>query len=416
MQKKLIILSYENKILSMLYEGNRMSSVHVYDENTTSLVGNIYVGRVSKIMKNLQAAFVDIKSGFPCFLPLNDLKDAILLNREYDGVLKQGDEILVQVEKDAIKTKQPVLTTHLRIAGTYVVCSLEKDLAQNGTLIPNTVLISEGNKCIKVGISSKLKKELKTSILKNLEENGCLDAKSAYPISMIVRTNAGNLSEITPLIKEWNTLKSTLENILDTAAYRNCYSCLYKQNNLIAEELKNYYQQDYDEIVTDCKDIYEVLAGLDLEKPVRFYEDSYSLSKLYSVDTQLKDALRARVWLESGAYLIIEHTEALTVIDVNSGKKTTWTSREDNFAEINYEAAKEIAFQIKLRNISGIILIDFINMETEEDKKHLLAYLRDCVKSDSVKVNVIDMTALGLVEVTRKRISRPLRELFPNYL
>ena len=146
-------------------------------------------------------------------------------------------------------------------------------------------------------------------------------------------------------------------------------------------------------------------------KKVELYEDTrIPLEKLYSVETRLKEALDERVWLKSGAYLVIQQTEALTVIDVNSGKIQKKNPKDDIYHEINKEAAREIALQLRLRNLSGIIVIDFINQNTKEQDSALLSYLSGLVRKDSVKTSVIDMTPLGLVEVTRKKIHKSLRE------
>ena len=146
---------------------------------------------------------------------------------------------------------------------------------------------------------------------------------------------------------------------------------------------------------------------------VRLYQDKmFPLSVLYSIDKKLGVALDSRVWLKSGGYLVIEPTEALTVIDVNSGKYEAGKNPEDAYRKINQEAAREIALQLRLRNLSGIIIVDFINMESVQDNKELLAYLRTLVKSDRVSTTIVDITALGLVEITRKKINKPLREQF----
>jgi ribonuclease G len=137
-----------------------------------------------------------------------------------------------------------------------------------------------------------------------------------------------------------------------------------------------------------------------------------SLSGLYSVEKKLRDALESRVWMRSGAYLVIEPTEALTVIDVNSGKYESEKDANDTYLKINLEAAEEVARQLRLRNLSGIIIVDFINMQLPGDQKELLQYLKKVVSKDRIPTNVVDMTALGLVEITRKKINRPLLEQF----
>ena len=144
---------------------------------------------------------------------------------------------------------------------------------------------------------------------------------------------------------------------------------------------------------------------------MRLYQDSMlSLSALYGIEGKLKPALETRIWLKSGGYLVIEPTEALTVIDVNSGKCEDGKNPEDTYRSINLEAAEEVAFQLRLRNLSGIIIVDFINMQSPGDNAQLLYVLKSLVKRDKVKTTVVDMTPLGLVEITRKKISKPLRE------
>lgn len=161
--------------------------------------------------------------------------------------------------------------------------------------------------------------------------------------------------------------------------------------------------------------MYEALTGgtnLPMKKPVRIYEDEYSLLKLYSLKTKINELLGKNVWLKSGAYLVIEPTEALTVIDVNTGKFIKKASDTDEtFFQVNAEAAKECARQLRLRNISGMVMIDFINMKSAEKREALLQLLRAETIKDEVQTDVIDYTALGLVEVTRKRVGRPLREV-----
>lgn len=425
---KLLFLRYQNKLLSLLVAANKLLSVQVYEENAPSLVGNIYIGKVQSIAANINAAFVEIAEKQLCFLPLADIKAPHMVKGHFRGKLKAGDELVVQVARDAVKTKQPVLTTKISIAGTYLA-------------------VSDGS--AKLGLSNKLSKAKKEQIIDFLMQEGlvneahtCLavcdedvvedrasvkddmtDSTSDMTVSvpmedmgMVVRTNAGTLEDFSLLKKEWILLQNYLYKLLTSAVHRTCFSCLYKSETPYLAELKNLYQNEYEEIITDCKDVYEELCRYQKTNPgslqaVRFYEDAYPLEKLYSVKTLLDGALQSRVWLKSGGYLVIEPTEALTVIDVNTGKCEAGKHSEDTFYKINKEAADEIALQLRLRNLSGIIIVDFINMVSEEKQKELLTHLAALVKKDAVKTSVIDMTPLGLVEITRKRINRPLREL-----
>lgn len=397
--QKLLIVSHEKHLLCLEYTDKRLSGIRIINDTSGSLLGNVYVGRVSKMMANLQACFVDISRDLTGFLPLSNVVNPILANRVYDGTIKQGDVIVVQIEKDAVKTKQPVLKTNISISGLYVLMET-----------------TEGS----IGISNKLDKKCKDDILSYLVENKMINPDKKIldreehnlPFSAIIRTNAGNPANYEALKSEWNYLKDTLKNITEYGLHQSIFTCLYKSSEPIIECLKNYYQECYEEIITDIPEIYEKLQNTEkLKIPVRLYRDEYTLKKLYNVESEIERALQSRIWLKSGAYLILEYTEALTVIDVNSGKKQASKDNQQNFFEINMEAAHEIMFQLKLRNISGMILIDFINMENDAQYLELMNRLRELAKKDSVKTDVIDLTKLGLVEMTRKRIGRPIKEL-----
>lgn len=397
--KKLVIVSYQQKDISVILQDNRLYSLKVYAENDVSLLGNIYIGKVQNIARNIQAAFVEVGDKKLCFLPLSDTKYAYVRNRKTDGSLRFGDEILVQVEKDAVKTKQPVVTTKISLSGKYLVLSM-------GSL--------------RTGFSKKLPKEKKEAVLEYLISCGILTEDGNCTLAgcgIVVRTNAENLSpeEFGQLEEEYRSLCKLFQTILGRAEHSTCFTQLSEKKVPVAEDVKNFYEKDYDEIITDIPRVYEALTGgtnLPMKKPVRIYEDEYSLLKLYSLKTKINELLGKNVWLKSGAYLVIEPTEALTVIDVNTGKFIKKASDTDEtFFQVNAEAAKECARQLRLRNISGMVMIDFINMKSAEKREALLQLLRAETIKDEVQTDVIDYTALGLVEVTRKRIDRPLREV-----
>lgn len=425
---KLLFIRYQSKLLSLLIAANKLLAVQVYKENAPSLVGNIYVGKVQSIAENINAAFVEIAEKQLCFLPLADVKAPHMVKGHFQGKLKAGDELVVQVARDAVKTKQPVLTTQISIAGTYLAVSdgstklgLSNKLnkAKKGQIVDFLMqegLLDESHTCLAAYAGDVV---LESASMTNDMTDGTLYANVPVPMEhmgMVVRTNAGALEDLSLLKKEWLSLQNLLYTLLTSAVHRTCFSCLYKSETPYLADLKNLYQNEYEEIITDCKDVYEELcryqkANQGSLPAVRFYEDAYPLEKLYSVKTLLDGALQSRVWLKSGGYLVIEPTEALTVIDVNTGKCETGKYSEDTFYKINKEAADEIALQLRLRNLSGIIIVDFINMVSEERQKELLTHLTALVKKDAVKTSVIDMTPLGLVEITRKRINRPLKDL-----
>ncbi len=374
-------------LCSFLLVDGKLTEVHM-EQGKPSLLGNIYVGKVKNVLKNIEAAFVEIAGGRTCFLPLSEAASPILTNRVYDGRLLAGDEILVQVKKDAVKTKDPVLTAKLSVTGRYAALAID------------------GGQGIRY--SHKLTAEERAAAKDSLA--GILVPKG---MTLVVRTEFGALSDSSVLAEETEILIKRAEKLLTIGKTRTVYS-------LISEECPGYFRHLQqcspapDKIITDELSIYTALQN-DLHpaegQEVVFYEDEkISLSRLYGLGAKLEEALSKKVWLKSGGYLVIEPTEALTVIDVNSGKFTGKKKTEETFALINEEAAWETARQLRLRNLSGIILVDFINQEGREAKQHLLSVLRCACSQDPVPVQVVDMTALGLVEITRKKVERPLLE------
>lgn len=391
MNNKLIITKRNQQIISCLLEDNKASYIHCYTD-ATSIVGNIYIGKVQTIVKNIEAAFIEIENGFPCYLPLSDCKNPILCNREYQGKLVQGDEILIQVIRDRIKTKEPVVTTNLSFSGRYSV-------------------ISTGN--THIGYSKNLSKEeknkLKVMITPYMNKN----------FGYIMRTNATNVlngkEEI--LIEEIQNLTEKSNYILSIAKTRTVFSCLYETLPEYILEVRDIKINTLNTILTDDPTLYQQLELfmkkqlLIKETTLTLYNDStYSLHKLIELEKIIANAITKKIWLKSGGYLVIEPTEALTVVDVNTGKYTSKKSLKETFYKINIEAAKETARQMKLRNLSGIIIVDFINMEDSNNNQQLLEILREECSKDAIKTVVVDITPLGLVEITRKRIHPPLEE------
>ncbi len=218
-------------------------------------------------------------------------------------------------------------------------------------------------------------------------------------------------------MEEFHRLCGELKQLVEQAGYRTCFSCLKQSPPEYLNVLKNSYYAGLNEIVTDIPEIYEDILGrmgeiLDREGiSVRLYEDPMlPLGALYNLDRQIIRGLDTKVWLKSGGYLIIEPTEALTVIDVNTGKSVTKKKPQEHFLKLNKEAAAEIALQLRLRNISGIIIIDFIDLKRKEDRAELMKTLAEAVGKDPVPVQVVDMTPLNLVELTRKKVSKSLKE------
>lgn len=396
-QNKLIITTCFEKKIAALMENNRLTGLYVLEQGNISKVGAVYIGKVKNVVKNINACFVEIENGELCFLSLKEAEVAYILNRPMDGRILQEDEILVQVQRDAIKSKQAGLTTKINLSTEHFAFSL-------------------GN--TKLGISSKLNKDTKESMKVLLKEHNIIDAKDFLfqeggmpPYGMVLRTASAKLLEELGAVEFINELKTVQKQFIDLvsqAKFRTCFSCLLPPPSIYSKALYYMGKSVFDEVITDDKSAFDELSGI---ADMRFYEDSMiTLPKLYSLETKIKEALLPNVWLKSGAGLVIEQTETLNVIDVNSGKFDKKTVSEDTLLRINKEAAKEIALQIRLRNLTGIIIVDFINMKSKEDEEKLLQELRYHIAMDHVPTQVVDMTPLGLVEITRQKEHKSLKE------
>lgn len=397
---KILILKLYNKLLCLLLNGTHIISAHAQNEKAIS-IGDIYIGKVQNISRNINAAFVDLGNKYLTFLPLAEAKAALVLNRNLDGTLKSGDEILVQITKEPMKTKLAGVTTRISLSGRYVVAGTRTPGQKSAGPLPDCVSKETAHTNGNVQVSSKLNKKQQQRF-RSLE--ALQELSREYQI--IVRTNAGTLTEEGPLLEEVMQLTEKLKHLLAIADKRTCYSCLYRSKPDYITFIQNTYRTEYEEVVTDLPDIYEILResfqGTDI--PIRFYEDSLlPLHKLYSVEMRIKELLDTKVWLKSGGYLVIEPTEALISIDVNTGKCETGKNAEETFLKINLEAAEMIALQLRARNLSGIILVDFINMKHKEHEQQLIESMRKLLKRDPVTANVVDLTELGLMELTRKK-------------
>ncbi|MEE1315314.1 MAG: ribonuclease E/G [Faecalimonas sp.] len=393
MNRKLVITKLDNHILTSILEDEEVVELHCSKtgEEKTTMLGNIYVGKVKNIVSNIGAAFIEIADGKECYYAIEENKTPIFTHKIGKKPLCIGDELLVQVSKEAVKTKVPTVSSKLELSGKYAV-------------------LTSGD--TRIGASGKLPKaerERLIQIAKKFEN-------ASYGI--IVRTNAKDVSEEV-LCAEISALVAEYEAILIAGKTRVCYSCLKAAPKPYLAELKNVYQDGLTEIVVEDLEIHkEVKDFLEMNQPediqkLRLYKDALlPLHKLYCIEKQVEDALKECVWMKSGAYLVIQHTEALTVIDVNTGKSIDKKRQESVYFKIDMEAAKEVAKQIRLRNLSGIILIDFINLSDSARTEELLAYLERELSKDPIATTLVDMTKLQLVEVTRKKIRKPFYEAF----
>lgn len=376
-------------IATALYQDKKILELHLEPDGQQSILGNIYVGRVKNIVKNLNAAFIEIAPGIPCYYPLEELKQPLYVKKINSPRLVQGDELVVQIAQESSKSKPPKVTTNLNLTGNYLVLTSE-----------NTTL----------GISRKLDEKKRQELKQDLtfEEN------SDYGI--IVRTNAAFASR-QEILKEYQKLKEEFIHLKKTAPCRTTFSCLKESTPEYLHVLQGLNRSLLEKVITDDPELFEKTALYlkhmqpEEKEKLTFYEDNLlSLNKLYHLDIRLKEALQEKVWLKSGGYLIIQPTEALTVVDVNSGKSISGKQAQEHYLKINLEAAEELAHQLRLRNLSGIIIIDFIDMKSPQSQELLMQTLRSAVRSDSVPVQVVDRTKLNLVEITRKKVKKSLAE------
>lgn len=387
--KQFVFTEWNKKKLGILFEDGKAIEIRCYEAD--SILGNVYRARVSNLSPNINAAFVDIKKGESCYLSMDD----------YHGEkLKVGDLVTVQVVRDKIKTKRYAVTTDISLQGDYAVTTL---------FAP-------------VGVSSKItdsarKKELKT-LMQNLliaeqdaqfylAEGNVAEIERIKKLTLggIIRTQAEH-AEDAAITREIEGQARLLYSIMKKSEYATQYTCLYHTEVEYIKDIRRMHALQDVEIVTDIPEVTEAISEIPL------YTDEYTLTLRYSLASLLEKTLSKRAYLKSGAYLVIEPTEAMTVIDVNSGKSIKGKNAEEQFLKINIEAAKEIARQLRLRNISGIVMIDFINMKEESHNHELMKNLAEYVRTDPVRTTVVDMTKLGLVELTRQKGKRALHEVF----
>lgn len=395
--RKVIITSLDGFRVTAEEENGRITGLFLENPDEESLVGKIYVGRVKHIVKNIRAAFVDIGKSVMCYYSLEEWEKYPCFGRE-NQPLREGDELLCQVEKDALKTKAPVVSTKLSLTGEYLVMMSGK----NG-----------------IHFSSRIKSQERKQELGRL----LVSSGSESPYGVIIRTN-GEKAPNEVILAEKERLEGKLRQILSRWQTVKAGSLLYEPDPAFLTEIFNNRLSSLNEIITDDVSVYGVLcrkaADVHEKDPslylpsLRFYEDSYSLSKLYNLEAVLERASKERVWLKSGGYLIIQPTEALVSIDVNTGKYDGKKSLEETFFKTNLEAAEEIALQLKLRNLSGIIIVDFIDMKENSHKEELLEAFRKALDKDSIKTTLLGFTRLNLVELTRKKIRKPLHEIIQN--
>lgn len=360
--------------------------IRVIKEEKRLPVGSIVIGRVKKLMEGINACFVDIGDGNDYFLRLpNDLRKLKFTDLKEHSKVNCEDQILVRVSSEEVKLKAPCVSFKITLGSSYWA-------------------IEEGRG---ISFSSKISSEAKKKI--TLPQN--INAfSSKYHI--IVRTAAGLDSDTTELEKDLERTVARFEDILTKYGLYTCKSVLYRPESSLTVQLNDLIKYGADKLIYDLKEYEDEIReaagrfGISCE----FYEDSLlPLCKLYKLESAIDQTLAKRVYFGQGSFLMIEQCETLCAVDVNSGHRVRGEKEETVFA-INMEAATEIFRQIKLRNISGMILIDFINMTDKGNVSALTGKIKELVKSDDVYCQYVDITGLGLVEITRKRVMMSFSE------
>ncbi len=391
---ELLITMCQGREISAVYNNGKMTSVSLIDTHSSFDIGNIYVGRIDNIVNNINAAFVNISDKMSCYLDLNTDELPLFVKRQSERKICVGDEIVVQLVKEGIKTKAPVVTTAFSIAGKYV------SVVRHGT---------------GVQISKKITGKATREHIKEV-----LSGVSSEDKCVIARTNSVCASD-EEIISEAQKLIERFDDIVKTSAHAGRYTVLYKELPAYLMQLRDTNTFMFDRIVTDIPSVHaEVTEYLKLFPTVsesgtftkaELVPDRDRLNAVYKPDKYMDIIQRRIINLKSGASIIIDQCEALTAIDVNSGKAVSGKrATQATFFDINVEAAKEIAYQLRLRNISGIIIIDFINQTDGDLRSKLLEELKNAIKTDPIQTELVDITKLGLVELTRKKVHKSVIE------
>ncbi len=396
-EKEMLVHVGKTRTQVAILENGSLVEHYVSRKDHTSIAGNIYYGRVQNVLPGMEAAFVDIGTSKNGVLYVGDVQwdEADLdvsVRPKIEEVLSKGDSVMVQVTKDPMGTKGPRLTTQITLPGRFVVLVPESEIQ---------------------GISRRLpddERERLRRLVKRVKPDG---------FGIIVRTAAlgarGDYIE-----REIQQLSQTWYGIYEKALESKPPAVLYEEPDIVIRVFRETFGPDFARVVVDDAESYEsILRALDLYAPdfkdrVELYspEEPLPLFEKYHIIEQLHKGLNRKVWLPSGGHIVIDRTEALTVIDVNTGKNVGKSNLEETVFQNNLEAAEEISRQLRLRDIGGIVIIDFIDMELRRNREQVLQTFRECLARDRTRTQVFDISELGLLEMTRKNVSEGLLEAF----
>lgn len=410
MNKQILISVEEEEIRAAVLEGPILEELYIERKNQARLVGNIYEGKIKSVVSGIQAAFVDIGLEKQGFLYVSDIvppqpdmvemlvesyekvakKSKVSSGASIQEIVKEGQSVLVQVVKEAMGKKGVRLTTHITLPGRYLV------------LMP-----TQSNR----GVSRKIEDAKERERLKSILQ------KMRIPSGMgaIVRTAGRGKDkrqlerDLRFLVKLWDRIKSRAER-LDPPAL------IHQEYDLILKIARDLFTEDVERLIIDSKEEYRRLvqfarlASPYMRPRISFYQERIPLFEKYEIEPQIEKIFQRKVFLKSGGYIVIEPTEGLVAIDVNSGRYTREREQEKTVVRTNEEAAYEIARQLRLRDLGGIIVIDFIDMKSEKDRRRIYKILEEQLSKDKAKTNILSVSALGLVEMSRQRVRESLED------
>jgi len=387
MRKKLLVHRQPAGTSVALLEDGRLAEYY-REKPREDQAGCIYKGRVVNVLPGMRAAFVDIGRQKNAFLYVDDLLDPNLekqptVKPSIDRLVQPGQELLVQVVREASGSKGAKVTTHYTIPGRYLVYMPHADY---------------------VAVSRKIDSDAERSRLKEIGERIRRGGEG-----LIVRTVAGG-ADGAELVRDLEDLRNTWNAIEAMAGQAEAPACVYRDLDMVPRMIRDLFNDQVDELLVDDPEQLDEIRSYvrqfapELLARVRPYREAEPMMVRYGVTDMLEKAFRPKIRLENGAYLIVEQTEALTVIDVNTGKYTGSVDLEQTVYETNLQAAEEIARLIRLRDIGGIIIADFIDMEAEEHREAVRRRMEETVRMDRTKTVVVGWTQLGLLEMTRKKI------------
>lgn len=408
--KKEIIINIEQlETRVAILENGNLDNFHIERKEDHRIVGSVFKGKIQNLEDGLQAAFVDIGLKRNAFIHYWDMipEDAARLERE-EGVRAKsssrkrkrykpgeiakifpiGSEIIVQVTKDAIGTKGPRVTANISIPGRFLV------------MMPGTKM---------KGISRKIDDSKERNRLKKILQR--LPVPNG--IGLIVRT-AGSGTRRTSFTRDARTLFEVWKDIQDKMDNKKAPCCLYSEPGLAERVVRDYLTEDIDRIFIDNQELFEVTRDV-IQKYsrrsrnwIQLYGGDEPIFDYFDIEKQIESAYRRKVWLKSGAYLIFDETEALVAIDVNTGRHKGAKTQEESILQVNLEAAEEAARQLRLRNVGGLVIIDFIDMKSKKDQQHIHRALKESLKKDRARTNVLMISQLGLLEMTRQRMEESI--------